>query len=508
MRNRETRPGMMQRRGSGILLHVTSLPAAYGIGDMGPEAYRFVDFLAEARQRYWQMLPLTATDYRYECSPYNCMSAFAGNKYLISPDLMVKHGFLKHTLLKTAPRFRRRVVDFAMAAAYKEYLFDKAYARFVKMRRPAGFVRFCNDNRSWLDDYALFVVLKSNFQNAVWTQWPAPIAGRDPYVLRSLRRLLKPAIEREKFIQYIFAKQWGELKKYCKRNKIAVIGDIPIYVDWNSVDVWVHPEMFKLDRNGRPTHVSGVPPDYFSRSGQLWGNPLYRWPVLAKQKFGWWLERIEHNLRWSHIVRMDHFRGFAAYWQVRAGAKTARRGKWVRVPGARLLMALEKKYSDLPIIAEDLGTITPDVRALMKRFRLPGMRVLLFAFGEDDPAHPYLPHNHVRNCVVYTGTHDNNTVRGWFEQEASPEEKRMLSAYVGMRISARNVHKMFLQMAMGSVANTAIIPMQDLLGLSVKARMNRPATTQGNWQWRLMPGQLAGSIAVRLGTIARIYGRA
>jgi 4-alpha-glucanotransferase len=474
---------------------------------MGPEAYRFVDFLVEARQSYWQVLPLTATDYRHECSPYNCMSAFAGNKYLISPDLMVKQGFLKRSELKTVPKFTRRVAEFPVAAAYKEYLFSKAYVRFTKKRRRAGFVRFCSDNDSWLDDYALFAVLKGNFQNTVWTQWPAPIAGRDPYVLRSLSKLLKPAIEREKFIQYVFSQQWKNLKKYCNQKRIAVIGDIPIYVDLNSVDVWVHPEMFKLDKNRKPIHVSGVPPDYFSRGGQLWGNPLYRWPQMRKNKFGWWLNRIEHNLRRCDLVRMDHFRGFVAYWQVRAGAKTARRGKWVKVPAAQLLTALEKRLNGLPIIAEDLGTITPDVRALMHRFGLPGMRVLLFAFGDGDPANPYLPHNHVRSCVVYTGTHDNNTVRGWFEHEASRQEKQMLSAYVGKRMTARNVHEAFLNMAMASVANTAIIPMQDILGLSGRARMNRPATIRGNWQWRLIPGQLTGSMAIKLSAMTTMYGR-
>jgi 4-alpha-glucanotransferase len=507
MEIRKSRYHPKERRGSGILLHVTSLPSPYGIGDMGPQAYGFVDFLSEARQAYWQVLPLTATDYQYECSPYNCMSAFAGNKYLISPELMVKHGYLSRSELKTAPKFARRAAEFPVAAAYREYLFDKAYVRFTRRRQYAGYIRFCKDNRSWLDDYALFAVLKRSFHNAVWNQWPAPIARRDPYVLRSLRKLLKPAIEREKFIQYVFAQQWAELKKYCNRKKISVIGDIPIYVDFNSVDVWVHPEMFKLDKNGNPTHVAGVPPDYFSRDGQLWGNPLYCWPLMAKNKFRWWSDRIGHNLRRFDIVRMDHFRGFVAYWQVGAGSKTARRGTWVKVPAVKLFRKLKKRFDGLPIIAEDLGTITPDVRALMHRFGLPGMRVLLFAFGDGDSANPYLPHNHVEDCVVYTGTHDNNTVRGWFEQEASIREKKMVSAYVGKRITARNVHEVFVLMAMGSVANTVIIPMQDVLGLSAKARMNRPATIRGNWRWRLIPGQLSSTTAVRLGAMTAMYGR-
>ena len=509
MRSHRRHPDSInKKRGSGILLHITSLPSPYGIGDLGTQAYRFVDFLAGARQRYWQILPLTATDYKHEYSPYNCMSAFAGNKYLISPDLLMKKGFLKRSELKCAGRFSQRTVEFPMAVAFKEYLFEKAYGRFKKMRQRAGYMKFCKDNASWLDDYALFIVLKDNFQNVVWTGWPAPIACRDPYVLRSLRKLLKPSIEREKFLQFIFAQQWKALKKYCNRKHIAIIGDIPIYVDFNSVDVWAHPEIFKLGEDGKPTHVSGVPPDYFSRDGQLWGNPLYRWKKLTTTGYGWWLKRIEHNLMLFDFVRMDHFRGFVAYWQVPVGSKTARHGKWVKAPALQFLKVLHKKYKKLPIIAEDLGTITPDVRALMGRFDLRGMRVLLFAFGDGESTNMYLPHNHVRNCIVYTGTHDNNTVRGWFEGEASQREKQMLFAYLGKRTTARNVHEAFIGMAMRSVANTAIIPMQDVLGLSGKARMNRPASVGGNWRWRLMPGQLKQSVAARLRAMTLLSGRA
>jgi 4-alpha-glucanotransferase len=506
-RNSGTLPDIRKKRGSGILLHITSLPSSYGIGDLGPQAYRFVDFLVKARQSYWQILPLTAADYKHGFSPYNCMSAFAGNKYLISPELLWKNGFLKRSELKCRRRFSERMVEFPTVAAFKDFLFDKAYNRFKKKGQQAGFREFCADNIPWLDDFALFTVLKENFQNSVWTEWPDTIVCRVPHVLRSLRKVLKPAIEREKFLQYIFARQWKALKRYCNKKHIAIIGDIPIYVDFNSADVWAHRGIFKLGKDGKPTHISGVPPDYFSSDGQLWGNPLYRWRKMAATGYRWWSKRIEHNLMLFDYVRMDHFRGFVAYWQVPAGAKTARSGKWVKAPALQFLSVLQKKFKKLPIIAEDLGTITPDVHALMRRFDLPGMRVLLFAFVDGNPANPYLPYNHVRHCIVYTGTHDNNTVRGWFEGEASRREKQLLQRYLGKRTTGRNIHEAVIRMAMRSVANTVIIPMQDMLGLSGRARMNRPASIGGNWRWRLMPGQLKQSAALRLRVMTETYGR-
>ncbi len=494
-------------RGSGILLHITSLPSPYGIGDFGSWAYRFADFLAQAGQKWWQILPLTATDYEHEYSPYNCMSAFAGNKYLISPDLMIQGGFLKRSDLSHAFRFPNRRILFPRVAAFKDHIFDKAYTRFQKTKRRSGFLKFCSANASWLDDYALFAVLKKNFRNSLWTEWPPPIAWRDPYVLRSLTRLFKVRIEREKFLQYVFAGQWQALKKYCNKKRIEMIGDIPIYVDRNSADVWTHPEMFKLDKEGRPTHVSGVPPDYFSRDGQLWGNPVYRWNKLAETGFRWWFQRIKHNLHLFDLVRMDHFRGFVAYWQVPARAKTAREGSWVRAPAAKFFDRLERTFKELPMIAEDLGTITPDVRAIIDHYGLPGMRVLLFAFGDGSPTNPYLPHNHIRNCVVYTGTHDNNTVRGWFAEEAQPREKRALSGYLGKNLNRKNITNELIRVAMMSVADKAIIPMQDILNLGSEARMNRPASVVGNWTWRLIPGHLTSSIADRLRALTVLSGR-
>jgi 4-alpha-glucanotransferase len=508
VRNRRQHHDDPGSRSSGILLHVTSLPSSGGIGDFGPWAYRFADFLAQAGQRYWQILPLTAADYRYGCSPYNCMSAFAGNKYLVSPDMMVRSGFLRHSDLRHAPHFANHIVEFPKVVQFKEHLFARAYARFADARHGAGFARFCRENAAWLEDYALFVALKDHYKEVMWYKWPAPVKNRDAQVLRVLRKSLKPMVEREKFLQYIFAQQWGDLKGYCNAKGIEIIGDVPIYVDSNSVDVWVHPEIFKLDRNGNPVCVSGVPPDYFSSDGQLWGNPVYRWNVLRKNGYKWWIARMGHNIHLFDHVRMDHFRGFVAYWQVPAGAKTARDGRWVRVPAAHFLRALSGKYGNLPIIAEDLGTITPDVHAVMRQFGLPGMRILLFAFGDGRADHPYLPHNYVKNCVVYTGTHDNNTVRGWFEHEASPSEKKMLHAYLGKKATVSSVHNDLMRLAMMSVADRVIIPMQDVVGLGGEARMNRPASVGGNWQWRLRIRYLNASVAERLRTMTRLYGRA
>ncbi len=501
------RDRVLKKRGSGILLHVTCLPSRHGIGDLGPWAYRFADFLAQAKQSYWQILPLTPANYVSEYSPYNCISAFAGNKYLISPEVMVREKFLKTSDLKSAPVFSKRRVDFVRVTAFKNRLFERAFEHFRRTKKKVRqYDFFCECNAAWLDDFALFAALKLLFHGAPWVDWPKPVRDRQPEVLRALSRLLKDAVDQEKFLQYVFSEQWHSLKDYCNRRGVKIIGDMPIYVAYDSADVWSHPEIFKLGRDKRPITVSGVPPDYFSADGQLWGNPVYRWRVLQKQGYKWWVQRMGQDLALFDLLRLDHFRGFVASWQVPARARTAKNGRWVKAPAKHFLTALYKKLSCLPIIAEDLGTITDDVHMLIKRLGLPGMRVLLFAFG-DDAANPYLPHNHVKNCVVYTGTHDNNTVRGWFENEASPVELRRLRSYTGRRLSARNVHHEFVRLAMMSVADTVIIPMQDILGLGAEARMNRPACIEGNWQWRLLPKQMTASVARRLAHTTQMYGR-
>lgn len=498
----------MKRRGSGILLHVTSLPSPYGIGDFGSEAHRFVDFLAEAKQNFWQILPLNPIDPAFNNSPYHSISAFAYNKLLISPELMVQEGLLKREDVNPVPPFPKEAVDYEEVIAYKKKLFHKALERFKKIKNNREYEEFCSENSSWLEDFSLFVVLKGHFQGLGWNEWPFEIRERQSEAIQALRKERHDKIEMEKFLQYIFIKQWFLLKRYCRQKGINIIGDMPIYVDYDSVDLWTRPELFKLDKNKRPYVVSGVPPDYFSETGQLWGNPIYSWDVLKKRGYDWWIQRIEHNLKIFDIIRVDHFRGFVGYWEVPATENTALNGKWIEAPAVDFFNQLNKRFRYLPIIAEDLGTITPDVREVMHRFEFPGMKVLLFAFGEDNALHPYLPHTYEKNYVVYTGTHDNNTVRGWFEKEAKPEDKRRLFRYLGRKVSKRKVHWEFIRLAMLSVADTAIIPMQDALGLGEKARMNRPATIKGNWKWRLLPEQITSSLKAKLLEITETCGRA
>lgn len=498
----------MNKRGSGVLLHITSLPSSYGIGDLGPWAYRFADFLTQTKQSLWQILPLNPTDPAYGNSPYHTISAFASNPLLISPELMVQDGLLAKSDLESLPKFPKGCVDYAAVMAYKEKLFNLAYERFRNERQKYEYERFCLENSHWLEDFALFVSLKTHFHGRAWSEWPGEIRDREPQALRCLKRELRHGIEMEKFLQYLFFQQWTSLKGYCNQRGIQIFGDVPIYVQYDSVDVWTNPEIFKLDHKKRPYAVAGVPPDYFSETGQLWGNPVYRWEVLQERGYNWWVRRMEHTLRLFDVVRMDHFRGFIAYWEIPAGEKTAINGRWVEAPAEDFFNALLKRFSCLPIIAEDLGVITPDVRETMHHFGFPGMKLLLFAFGEDNPMHPYLPHTYERNYVVYTGTHDNNTIKGWFESEATPEVKKRLFRYLGRKVPVEELHWELIRLAMMSVANMVIFPIQDILGLGEEARMNRPATTKGNWQWRLLPQQLTPSVARRLMEMTEIYGRA
>ena len=452
------------RRGSGILCHITSLPSSYGIGDMGPAAYRFVDFLAETKQSYWQILPLNPTDPVFGNSPYHSISAFACNPLLLSPELMVHEGWLTEEDIASVPHFPKGQVDYDAAIAYKERFFQLAYQRFGESTHHYDHERFCSENAGWLDDCALFVALSNHLEGDVWSDWPHEIRDRKPEALESASRELKDTIEREKFFQYLFHQQWTALKRYCNDRGVQIIGDMPIYVDYNSVDLWANPELFKLDDEKKPYVVAGVPPDYFSATGQLWGNPVYRWDMLKERRYDWWVRLMRQNLRLFDFVRVDHFRGLVAYWEVPATENTAINGTWIEAPVVDLFNELTKRFPLLPIIAEDLGLITPDVREVIQRFELPGMKILLFAFGEDLPSHPYIPHNLVKNCLIYTGTHDNNTVRGWFEGEATPEEKRRLFDYLGRKVSADEIHWELTRLAMMSVANVAIIPMQDILG--------------------------------------------
>jgi 4-alpha-glucanotransferase len=478
------------------------------VGDLGGWAYKFADFLAETKQRFWQILPLNLTDPALGNSPYYSPSAFANNTLLINPELMIQNGLVEKTDPEPLPSFSNERADYHNATTYKKKLFCRAYDRFNgNYSNKYEYERFCSENSHWIEDFALFVTLKAYFHGQVWSEWPCEIRDRKPEALQTFKRQYRERIEMEKFLQYVFFRQWRFLKNYCNQRGIQIVGDMPMYVCYDSADVWANPDLFKLNENKQPSFVAGVPPDYFSKTGQLWGNPVYRWNRLKETGHMWWIQRMKHNLDLYDMVRVDHFRGFVAYWEVPATEKTAINGRWVEAPAENFFSTLLKRFSCLPIIAEDLGIITPDVREIMNHFEFPGMKVLLFAFGEDLSTNPYLPHNHVKNCVVYTGTHDNNTVKGWFEKDATWEEKRNLVCYLGREVSVENVHWEFIKLAMMSVANLAIIPMQDILGLGAEARVNRPSTTEGNWQWRLSPDQLTTEIAQKLRETTEIYGR-
>jgi len=501
---------MKAARRSGILLHVTSLSTPFGIGDLGPGACRFADFLHRSGQTLWQILPLTPTDPLTGSSPYSGSSAFAGNPMLVSPERLVEEGFLVKQDLSRAPRFPSGRVDYRLVAAYKESLLAEAWRRFSAC---AGGLRydyelFCRSERHWLDEYATFSALKSVFGSNPWTRWPEGFRTRRMKIMAQHIREIAPLIEEEKFRQYLFFRQWAALRAYCKGRGILIMGDLPCYVQHDSADVWGNPALFKLGSGGRPAFVAGVPPDYFSRTGQLWGNPVYEWGAHRKSRFAWWVARIRHNLKLFDLVRIDHCRGLVSYWEVPAGSRTAAQGKWVPAPAPDLFRAVTRKVPRGALVAEDLGDIPPDVRDSLDRLGLPGMRVLLFAFGSAAGAGHHAPHSHIEKDVVYTGTHDNNTVRGWFDREARKDEKEKLFAYLGRRVPAARIHEAMIRLAMMSVAATAVIPMQDVLGLGEEARMNKPAGKGDWWRWRLLPGQIDRRLERWLLELTKTYGRA
>lgn len=497
----------MKTRGSGILLHITSLPGQFGIGDLGPDAYRFVDFLQGSGQRYWQILPVHPTDIRYDNSPYHSLSAFAGNPLLISPEQMVNDGYLDVSDLEPDLNLPRDEVDFSSVIAYKDRLFDMAYNRFAFFGSDHRFIAYCAEQAWWLDDYALFIAIRKHFAPAVWSDWPFEFRSRDPEALFEFQKNNVSVIEREKFLQYIFACQWEALLKKCHTAGIRLIGDIPIYIDYDSSDVWTHPDLFLLDEEKRPKFVAGVPPDYFSASGQVWNNPLYDWDAMKNSGFSWWRLRLKRELSMVDYVRVDHFRGLVGFWEIAAGEDTAIEGRWVEAPAWDLIRTLVKEFPCLPIIAEDLGIITSDVREIMREFTIPGMKVLVFAFSSPTGDNPYILHNIPKDSVVYTGTHDNTPVRGWYEQDATQEEKQRLIAYLGREPGIHEIADLFVRLAMMSSANTAIIPMQDILGLDRAARMNKPGNEDGNWRWRLSEGMVSQELAGRLSALVKVYGR-
>ena len=502
-------------RASGILLHPTSLPSNYGIGDLGAEAFKFVNFLNEARQTYWQILPLGPTG--YGDSPYQSFSAFAGNTNLIAPELLVKDGLLTLAEINDKPDFPPGRVDFGILYDWKNSILAKAYERFCFINNDdlrGKFETFLQNMAEWLDDYALYRAVKFSQNQKPWFEWDASLKQRDGNVMAEARENLHEAVRAQKFYQFLFFSQWFALKKYANEKGVKIVGDVPIFVALDSADVWCNPQEFKLDENGSPQVVAGVPPDYFSATGQLWGNPIYNWDAMQKDGFSWWRRRVKFTLEAVDVVRVDHFRGFAAAWEVPGGDKTAVNGQWVNVPGKELFETLKNEMGDLPFWAEDLGVITPDVEELRDGFGFPGMKILQYAFG-GDAASQNLPHNYIQNAVAYTGTHDNDTTVGWFQSQAGADSTRANSQIKRehdfclkyLNSDGTEIHWDFIRAVWASVASVAIVPMQDLLGLGNDARMNLPASSAGNWFWQCQDGDFSDEIAVRLKELTVIYGR-
>ena len=491
-------------RASGILAHPTSLPGRFAVGDLGPGAVAFLDFLAASRQRIWQTLPLGPTG--DGDSPYSLLSAFAGNPLLIAPEALRDDDLLTGDALDDTPAFDPARVDYAVAFPWKMALLRRSHDRFQQRAAPAlqaEYQAFCAVERNWLEDFALFMALKTRFGDAAWTDWPQPYALRDPEALIDARATLADEIAFHRYAQFLFFRQWRALRAAAHARHIRVMGDLAIFVAHDSSDVWAHRELFALDERGRPSVVAGVPPDYFSATGQLWGNPIYRWDALAAEGYGWWIARVRQALQLVDMLRLDHFRGFQGYWEIPGDAETAESGHWEPGPGEALFTAIHQALGAVPFIAEDLGDITPDVVALRKRLGLPGMRVLQFGFG-GAADNEFLPHNYTRNTVVYTGTHDNDTTRGWFT--SLPEEQRR-HALAYLHSDERDIVWAMIQAAEASVARIAILPLQDPLELGSEARMNYPSKPAGNWAWRCPLELLTPEIAARLAELATLYGR-
>lgn len=495
---------MLTRRASGILLHPTSLPGSFGAGDLGPDAYRFVDWLKNAGQTYWQILPLGEVGPGN--SPYMSSSAFAGNVLLVDIAELAGQGWLDQEDLIPHPDFRADRIDYGLLRTFRMERLHRAARRFFSAdggKMHDAYEEFCRAESGWLEDYALFMTI-SQYRNRVeWSHWPAGLRHRDPQALRAMLEDCAGEVAFWKFSQWCFSRQWLELKKYANTHGVRIIGDVPIFVAYQSADVWAHQKLFKLDENGRPSAVAGVPPDYFSKTGQLWGNPIYRWEEHERTGYAWWIARMRHALKMVDLVRIDHFRGFAAYWEIPANAPNAIEGKWAPGPGEKLFKALEKEIPQLPIIAEDLGLITQDVVELRDQFGLPGMRVLQFAFAEDESNH-FLPHHYVPNTVAYTGTHDNDTTLGWWNS-ASEREKDFALQY--LKSGREEVPWDMMRALSGSVANTVIYPMQDVLGLSGEHRMNFPGQPAGNWEWRFSWDQVRREHGNALAEMAREHNR-
>jgi len=495
----------MTRRRAGILLHPTSLPSRFGIGDLGAGASAFLTWAAAAGQTVWQMLPLgPTTDFN---SPYQCLSAFAGSPMLIAPSELLADGFLPASALKGTPKFPEEHVDFGAVVPWKEALLRRSWQHFRRFAPPlvrGELEAFRGDpaQAGWLEDWSLFSAIKARSGGKAWQEWDVELRDRQPEALTAVRKELAEEVEFHCFVQFLFFRQWDRVKAEAGRRGVTLFGDIPIYVALDSADVWANPHYFTLEANGEPTAVAGVPPDYFSATGQLWGNPIYRWDRLESDGFSWWIDRLRMAFRLTDMVRIDHFRGFAGFWEVPASEQTAVNGRWAPGPGAKLFVAIRKALGDVAIVAEDLGVITPDVVELRTSQGFPGMRVMQFGFGEINSEH--LPHRWDPSTVAYTGTHDNDTSRGWFEKAPVLERRRAL-AYLGA--TPESVHWGMLRAAYASVADVAIVPVQDVFGLGSDTRMNFPGKAAGNWGWRARRESFTPDVAARLRELAELTGR-
>jgi 4-alpha-glucanotransferase len=499
---------MNLRRSFGVLLHPTSFPGRWGVGTLGQEARDFIDWLAEAGAKWWQVLPLGPTS--YGDSPYQSFSAFAGNPYLIDPELLIARGWLE---AEEPPAYPLHKVDYGWLYDTRWPLLRRAYAGFVARASEAdkdAFIAFRRKEAGWLADYALFMALKNKFGGKPWNEWSPELVRREPQALEAARRELAEEVGMHEWTQWLFYASWAELRAYAAHRGIRIIGDMPIFVAYDSSDVWANPQYFYLNPDGTPSVVAGVPPDYFSETGQLWGNPLYRWDVMQAEGFGWWIARIRQSLETCDLVRIDHFRGFEAYWEIPGDAHTAVRGRWVKAPGEALFQAVRKALGDAPIIAEDLGVITPEVEALRDGFGFPGMKILQFAFSDE--TNPFLPHNYPEdgNVIVYTGTHDNDTTLGWYKT-APEEEKEFMRSYLQDNDitfdTPAEVPWALITLAFKSPAKLAVVPLQDVLGLDTEARMNYPGKVGGYWSWRYTPEDLTPEHAARLKALAVATGR-
>ncbi|MGE5365472.1 MAG: 4-alpha-glucanotransferase [Bacteroidota bacterium] len=497
----------MVKRSSGILLHPTSLPGRYGIGDLGNEAYNFVNFLDACGQRIWQIFPLGPTG--YGDSPYQTFSAFAGNPLLISPQLLMEDGLLKYDELENTPAFNPHKIDYGQVIDYKHELHLKAFSRFKAGGHNAKeeFLEFCSQNNEWLDDYALFAAAKEFHGGKIWSQWDKNLAFRKGNSVAEWNEKLSDNVLFFKFLQFEFFRQWKALKAFAKERDITIIGDLPIFVAYDSADIWANKHLFTVDSKGRLLTVAGVPPDYFSATGQLWGNPLYKWQEMAKDDYAWWRKRFSKLFELVDIARIDHFRGFDAYWEIPGDAETAINGRWVKGPGEHFFSTIEKHLGKLPIIAEDLGVITKSVEQLRDRFEFPGIKIMQFAFGTE-MENKFLPHNYPRNCVVHTGSHDNDTTRSYFEKAREDRSNDIYEfAQKYLNYYGDNITQELIRVAYASVADMVVIPMQDMLNLGNDARMNFPGTLGGNWNWRFTWKQVPGELPARYKEMTMLYDR-